>query len=177
MTLLVLELKPERLGPSVDDAEMWHSLADLKRPLLAYALTFVLAGTFWILQHRKFSLLSHTTLRHTWLTLAFLFAVTLLPLSISIWIPHLGRKPGILLYYANFAFIALTLLAGWIDALMTKLVNGDPALVRKLTQRLILLAVSAVAGAAVTVVDVQYGGIATALVLVFGRLWLKPARA
>ena len=86
------------------------------RPLVGYAIAFAVTGVFWSLHHRKFALLRHTNGLHSALTLAFLFSVTLLPLSISIYLQAMGTSRGQALYFGNFAFIALTLLASWLYA-------------------------------------------------------------
>jgi uncharacterized membrane protein len=175
MTLLVLEIKPEHLGPNATDAEVWSSIRELARPLAAYAFTFALTGAFWVTHHRKFMLISRTTIRHTFLTLAFLFAVSLLPLSISLWVPRLGRGPAILIYYANFALIALTLLISWFDALQSRLVSGEPAAVNTATVRITSIATGAVLGAIVAWFDVSAAGFAVIIGILGGRRLMKYA--
>ena len=124
MTLLVLEIKPE-IEPHATNEAMRHMLQGLVLPLLTYTLAFFLAGVFWNLHHRKFALLRHTNTLHTGLTLAFLFTVTLLPVSVSIYLKAKMNSLALVIYFGNFTLIALPLLASWLYAQRSGLV--DPA--------------------------------------------------
>lgn len=127
MTLLVLELKIDQLAPRATNSEIWSELAKLRRPLLAYAFAFAITGAFWLLQHRKFQLLAHTTVRHAWLTLAFLFWITLLPFTLSVWIRTMNQGAGLVLFFAHLTLVAATLFAGWIEARRSGLVVAESA--------------------------------------------------
>ena len=133
MTLLVLEIKPE-LEPFAGDEAVAHTLRALALPLLAYAFTFLISCIFWNLHHRKFTLLRHTNTRHTALTLVFLFAVTLLPVSISIYIRAKSSALAHVVYFGNFTLIAFSLLLSWLYARRAGL--ADPAFPGSLTRNL-----------------------------------------
>lgn len=174
LTLLVLELKPEHLVPHASNDEIWSALADLRRPLIGYAITFALAGMFWILQHRKFLLLSHSTTRHTWFTLLFLFWVSLLPFSVSFWVRTIDRLPGLILYYGNMTLIAASLLIGWLDAQHSGLAADAPVAVRRpLTFRISAMAVGCGLAAVVSCYVPQYSSFALLAVVIGSRLWLR----
>ncbi len=126
MTLLVLEIKPE-LEPHAGNEAVRHMLQTLAVPLLAFTLAFVITGIFWSLHHRKFSLLRHTNPLHTGLTLAFLFSVTLLPVSISIYLKAKSSPLAQAIYFGNFTLIALPLLLSWRYAQRAGLVDPERA--------------------------------------------------
>lgn len=140
MTLLVLEIKPE-LPLHADNDTVIHALRLLARPLLCYAFAFLLTGIFWSLHHRKFLLLHLTDTNHTTLTFIFLFGVTLLPFSLSIFLSSMNSNIAEALYFANFTFIAAILLAGWLYAQKAGLAVHDlPERIGKaLTQRMALM--------------------------------------
>ena len=133
MTLLVLEIKPE-LEPHAGNEAVAHTLRALASPLFAYAFTFLISCIFWNLHHRKFTLLRHTNAIHTTLTLVFLFAVTLLPVSISIYIRAKSSPLAHAVYFGNFTLIALPLLLSWLYARRAGLT--DPVSPLNLTQSL-----------------------------------------
>src|ERR1019366_3639880 len=137
MTLLVLELKPELPVHSNDEA-VAKVLRELVRPLLSYVFAFVLSGIFWSLHHRKFALLRHTDGPHTAFTLAFLFGITLLPLSVSIYLKALSSGLAQAVYFGNFAFIALALLTSWLYAKHAGLADlaSSPQIAAALTRRM-----------------------------------------
>ncbi len=136
LTLLVLEIKPD-MEPHADDEAVRHLLRTLVLPVLTFAVAFLISGVFWSLHHRKFALLRHTNTRHTSLTLAFLFAVTLLPVSISIYLHAKSSGLARAVYFANFTLIALLLLVSWLYAQRAGLAEtAQPADLRRLTQRM-----------------------------------------
>ena len=149
MTLLVLEIKPE-LPLHADNDTVIHALRLLARPLLCYAFAFLLTGIFWSLHHRKFLLLHLTDTNHTTLTFIFLFGVTLLPFSLSIFLSSMNSNIAESLYFANFTFIAAMLLAGWLYAQKAGLAVHDfPVRIgRSLTLRMATMAVSGLIGTA-----------------------------
>src|SRR3954468_6855213 len=81
MTLLVLELKLENVPPKATDAELLQGLAHNIRPLFGYALSFGLAGVFWVQQHRQLAMTHRSNAQHIAANLVLLFFVTLLPFS------------------------------------------------------------------------------------------------
>lgn len=141
MTLLVLEIKPE-LEPHPDNAAVVHTLQSLSQPVFTYAFAFLITCVFWLLHHRKFQLLRHTNALHTALTLVFLFFITLLPLSVSLYL-H-ARTSGLAqaVYFGNFTAIAFMLLASWIYAARAGLTDPEakPAARKTLTTRMVSLA-------------------------------------
>lgn len=142
MTLLVLEVRVEHLPPHATNAQVWEALFGLKRALLSYAIVFGFTGVFWLLQCRKFALLTQTSARQALLTLVFLFCVTLLPVSVSILIRSAtGEGAPTVIYYGNVLLIALALLLAWTDAR-----RGEPTLAHqtnpeadRLTRRIVAL--------------------------------------
>jgi TMEM175 potassium channel family protein len=77
ITLLVLNLEvPTVPGDELDDA-----LVDLIPSLIAYLLSFVLVGRFWIIHHRLFETLRAFDSRLMTLNLAFLTLIVLVPFA------------------------------------------------------------------------------------------------
>ena len=137
MTLLVLEIKPE-MEPHAGDEAVRHMLQALGLPVLTFAFAFLISCIFWNLHHRKFALLRHTNAVHTTLSLVFLFTVTLLPVSVSIYLHAKSSYLAQTIYYGNFTLIALPLLLSWLYARRAGLVDAtQPAeTVRRLTMRM-----------------------------------------
>ena len=151
MTLLVLEIKPELEAPGGEEA-VRHLLRHLILPVLTFAMAFFISGVFWQLHHRKFSLLRHTNPMHTGLTLCFLFTVTLLPISVSIFLHAKASGLAQAVYFGNFTLIALPLLLSWLYARRAGLADpADPTgMGAKLTRRIVtttLMGLLATAGA------------------------------
>jgi uncharacterized membrane protein len=77
ITLLVLNLEV----PSVPGEELGDALVDLIPSLIAYLLSFVLVGRFWIIHHRLFETLRAFDSRLMTLNLAFLTLIVLVPFA------------------------------------------------------------------------------------------------
>ena len=138
MTLLVLEIKPE-LEPHASNEAVRHMLRGLALPVLTYLFAFFLAAIFWNLHHRKFALLRHTNPLHTALTLAFLCSVTLVPVSVSIYLKSKATSLALAVYFGNFSLITLPLLASWLYAQRVGLTDTSrpAAEFKHLTQRMV----------------------------------------
>lgn len=171
LTLLVLELKLDHLPRHASDAEVWAALREIRGPLLGYAFSFVIVAVFWVLQDRKFALLTHTTIRHAIWTLAFLFGVTLMPFSASLYLRSMQSGVACGFYFATFAFIAAMLLGAWLDARRSGLVNAttDPAVVSRFTHRLVGIALANAVGAVVAYFQPTYGAVALVLAVALAR--------
>ena len=171
MTLLVLEIKPE-LPPHSDNTAVAHALHVLGLPLLSYGFAFFLTAIFWMLHHRKFLLLRLTDTPHTALTFAFLFGVSLLPFSLSIFLASMNSSIAEALYFANFTFIAATLLAGWVYAQQAGLTLVDyPFRIGKaLTQRMTLMTIAGLIGTAASYFSQRWIFLLLLGLMVWGRI-------
>ena len=138
MTLLVLEIKPE-MEPNAGAEAVRHMLQALGLPVLTFAFAFLISCIFWNLHHRKFALLRHTNAVYTALSLVFLFTVTLLPVSVSIYLHAKTSYLAQTVYYGNFTLIALPLLLSWLYARRAGLVDStqSPDIMRRLTMRML----------------------------------------
>ena len=117
MTLLVLELKPPELPRHAASAEIWHALLDHGPAFGGFALSFLLAGQFWILHHISFNYLRHANRALAMLTIPFLMFVSLLPFSTSMLTAFGLRNPiGLGFYLGNQFMLAALLAAQWLLA-------------------------------------------------------------
>ena len=117
MTLLVLELKPPDLPRHAASAEIWHALREHGLAFFGFALSFLIAGQFWILHHVSFNYLHRANRSLALLTIPFLMFVSLLPFSTSMLTAFTLRQPvGLLFYFGNQFMLALLLAAQWLLA-------------------------------------------------------------
>ena len=180
LTLLVLDLKLDHLPAHASNAEVKDALREALHPLIGYAFSFAITAAFWLLQHRKFSFLTHTTVRHTVWTLAFLFGISLIPFSVSIYLRSMQSGVASCAYFGNFTFIAAVLLGGWLDAQRSKLIasTATKATRDRFTQRLAGMTLAMAIGSVVAYFQPGYAGAALALVIVtIGRLTKTPPLA
>jgi uncharacterized membrane protein len=169
MTLLVLDLRGDFVRAITENNhQTWLALVALRHALLTYAVTFVLSGMFWIHQSRMLHLLTHTTVRHAWLTLLFLFWVTLLPLTFAV---GTHTFTGLIIYLGNMSLIALSLLIGWLDARWSRLIADENLrLHTALTLRISTLAAGCAAAMLATVFTPDWGWTAIVAIALPGRI-------
>lgn len=108
MTLLVLDL---RVPDDVDhtDKDLWHAVTQLAPNLGAYLLSFTMLGTFWLAQHTLMSFTDRTNRTFTWMQIAFLFVVTLLPFTASLLAEYVTVALAVGVYWLNLFLLGVTL--------------------------------------------------------------------
>lgn len=125
MTLLLLELH-------VPASELVHSEGDLRRALLAlapqlliYLMSFLTLGIFWVGQQTQLNHLDRSERHFTWIHLAFLFLVTLMPFSTRLLIEYIDFRTALLAYWANILLLGALLYASWGRARQAALIKSD----------------------------------------------------
>jgi uncharacterized membrane protein len=104
ITLLVLNLEvPTVPGDELDDA-----LVDLIPSLIAYLLSFVLVGRFWIIHHRLFETLRAFDSRLMTLNLAFLTLIVLVPFATELFDRYTQEPIAAAVLGATLGLAALT---------------------------------------------------------------------
>ena len=131
MTLLLLELHvPDKLQIH-SEAELRHALLPLLPNLLVYLMSFITLGIFWVGQQTQLNHLKSSERHLTWLHMAFLFAVTLLPFSTRLLVDFIHLKTALLAYWGNIFLLGLTLYACWGRAVRVGMVDDAVSLVVK----------------------------------------------
>jgi uncharacterized membrane protein len=112
ITLLVLEIRLPTPTESVKDAELLSKLLGLWQSYMAYVLSFLVIGTFWIGHHRKFHFIRRTDPMLIRLNLLFLMVVAFVPFPSAIISEYSGRTATI--FYAIIMMLAsLCMAAIW----------------------------------------------------------------
>jgi uncharacterized membrane protein len=97
MTLLVLELAvPVMHGAS--NVELTQALAGMWPKFLAYTLSFLVLGVFWLIHHFIFDNITYYDARLAWLNILFLLFVALVPFTTSLLGEYLLEKTPAIIY-------------------------------------------------------------------------------
>lgn len=147
MTILVLELKL----PSVhSNAELWIAMKDLCFTLFLYAISFLLAGVYWVGHRNLFNMMKRVNITTIWINIGFLMLASLIPFAASL-LGHYSEYPLALQGYGLLLFM----LASY-RLFMYVYVTGNPQLlfhpVSKITRRnviMVMLAAPALFGLSV----------------------------
>jgi len=142
MTLLVLDIHAPAAHAIHSEDDLWLALRQLAPRLLVYLMSFVTLGIFWIGQQTQFNQLAQSDRHLTWIHIAFLALVSVMPFSTSLLAEFIEFRLALLLYWANILFLGLILYVSWRYAASAGLVQSDSDEIRCAIERRILIAQS-----------------------------------
>jgi uncharacterized membrane protein len=125
MTILVLDLHAPAVEAVHSEADLWQGLIALGPRLLVYFMSFLTLGIFWIGQQTQLNHLARSNRDLTWIHLAFLFAVTLMPFSTTLIAEFLAYRVALIVYWLNILLLGVTLYASWRCAVGSGLLKDD----------------------------------------------------
>lgn len=125
MTLLVLDLHVPASELVHSDGDLWRALAAMSPQLLVYLMSFVTLGIFWVGQQTQLNHLEHSNRDLTWIHLAFLAAVTLMPFSTRLLAEFISYRTALLVYWSNILVPGILLYLSWGRATRAGLVKQD----------------------------------------------------
>jgi TMEM175 potassium channel family protein len=113
MTLLVLDLKIPPSAAINSEHDLWRTLVALSPRLLTYLMSFLTLGIFWVGHQTGVSHYARSNRHLTWLSLAFLCAVALMPFSTALLAEHIRLRLALLVYWFNLVLLGGLLFASW----------------------------------------------------------------
>jgi uncharacterized membrane protein len=125
MTLLMLDLRVPVTDLIHGEGDLWHALVSLAPNLLAYVMSFMTLGIFWVGQQTQLNKLDRSDRDFAWIHLTFLFAVTLLPFSTKLLAAFITYRVALIVYWLNVVALGATLFWSWRHARGRKLVRAD----------------------------------------------------
>jgi uncharacterized membrane protein len=140
MTLLVLDLKVPASRAILTDQALLAALGDLAPRLVVYLMSFLTLGIFWVGQQTQINQLARSDRHLTWIHLAFLFAISLMPFSTALMAEFIELRTALLLYWLNVFALGGLLFAAWRYATRNKLVQADVTAVvdRSVVRRIVV---------------------------------------
>lgn len=142
MTLLVLDIHAPAAHTIHGEAGLWQALQGLAPRLAVYLLSFMTLGIFWIGQQTQFNQLTQSDRHLTWIHLAFLALVSIMPFSTALLAEFIELRVALLIYWGTILFLGLILYVSWRYAARAGLVEADSNEVRCAIERRILIAQS-----------------------------------
>ena len=124
LTLLVLDLRPP-VAAIASERDLWHALLALGPQLLAYLMTFMTLGIFWLGQQTQLNCLDRTNRDLTWIHLGFLLTITLMPFSTALLAHYITYRLAVGVYWFNILLSGVGLFASWRYARRCGVVNAE----------------------------------------------------
>ncbi len=155
MTLLVLDLHAPAAEAIHGERDLLAALWLLAPRLLVYMLSFLTLGIFWLGQQTQLNFVERGDRNLSWIHIAFLFAVTLMPFSTGLMAEFIEYRAALVLYWLNIVALGALLYASWgyltrARLLKPSLPDGAAAAV---CRRILLAQALYAAGAALCVVS------------------------
>jgi len=140
MTLLLLELHVPAKELVHSEGALRHALVLLAPQLLVYLMSFLTLGIFWVGQQTQLNHLERSERHFTWLHLAFLFLVTLMPFSTRLLIEFVTFRTALIAYWANILLLGVLLYLSWGCATHAALIKNDtpPEVPRAICRRILI---------------------------------------
>ena len=113
MTLLLLGLDVPDPAVFKTESALLHELATKLPMLLVYLMSFLTLGIFWVGQQTQLNHLDRSDRHLTWIHLAVLFAVTIVPFSTRLLASFVGMRSALLVYWANIFVIGALFYGSW----------------------------------------------------------------
>ena len=113
MTLLVLDLHVPATELIHSQGELWHTLAEAVPQLVSYIVSFITLGIFWNGQQAQLNSFERSDRHLSWIHLAFLFAVTIMPFSTRLLAGYITYRSVLIAYWANILLLGAVLFVSW----------------------------------------------------------------
>lgn len=137
MTLLVLDLRVP-MGNALHSQEplwasgalsseqvVWGVLVKLGPSVLTFLTGFLTLGMFWVGQQTQLNHLATSDRSLTWIHLAFLTAVALMPFSTALLSQYITYRFAVVVYWLNLLLLGIVLLVGWRYAVGAGLIREE----------------------------------------------------
>ena len=141
MTLLVLDLHTPVIKELGDEPALWAALVKLAPNLLTYFLSFMTLGIFWVGQQTQLNHFARSNRHLTWIHLAFLLLVSLMPFSTSLLASNITFRVALVEYWLNVLLLGAVLFASLRYAWRARLVKEEMTKeIRAASERRIIIA-------------------------------------
>jgi uncharacterized membrane protein len=125
ITFMAITINIPNLAQNLTQAQVIDKLSESLPEFEIYVISFFMIGIYWIAYHQIFNHIVGSHQITTWLTLVFLFFITLIPLATNMQIGY-GSYQIVFVLYALVLTIAGALLTIiWLHATKNKLINQN----------------------------------------------------
>ena len=125
ITFMAISIQIPNLAQNLTQTQVINRLVELVPEFEIYVISFFVIGIYWIAYHQIFNHMVGSHYIITWLTLIFLFFITLIPFATNLQIGY-GSYQIVFILYALVLTIAGSLLTiTWLYATKNKLIHEN----------------------------------------------------
>lgn len=125
MTLLVLDLRVPVADAIHSEQGLRHALLGLAPNALTWVMSFLTLGIFWVGQHTQLTQIKHSERSLTWIHLAFLLMVTLVPFSTELLAAFITYRTALFIYWLNIVGLGAGHYWSWAYVRRANLIKDD----------------------------------------------------
>ena len=124
ITFMAISIDIPNLAQNLTQAQVIDKLLESIPEFEIYAISFFVIGVYWIAYHQIFNQIVNSDMTVTWLTLIFLFFITLIPFATNMQIGF-GYPILFVLFALVLAMAGALLTITWLHATKNKLIDKD----------------------------------------------------
>lgn len=128
MTLLVLDVKVPSADVIHSNGQLLAMLADRAPNMLAYVMSFLTLGIFWMAQGTQLSQCEQSDKVMTWIHILYLMFVAIMPFSTGLLAEFMEYRAAVICYWANLLLLGAALFASIRHAKAAQLLKADALL-------------------------------------------------
>ena len=98
LTLLVLDLRVPAAEAVHTERDLWLALVALAPRLVPFLMTFMTCGILWVGQQTQLNLFARADRNLTWIHIAFLLVITLMPFSTALLAQFITYRAALAVY-------------------------------------------------------------------------------
>jgi uncharacterized membrane protein len=158
-TVLVLDFRSPEPADIHSEAELMSALLASSHRLMPWLLSLLTLGIFWVAQQTELSHLARSNRDLTWLHLAFLALITVLPFTTRLLADFFTYRVAFLIYWFNIFILGAAVYTTSTYAVRAKLIRDDapPELLTGFRRRIFIAQSLYAAGALVGLLNVPLG--------------------
>jgi TMEM175 potassium channel family protein len=124
ITFMAISIAIPNLAQNLNQTQVIDKLLESISEFEIYAISFFVIGVYWISYHQIFNQIVNSNTTVTWLTLIFLFFITLIPLATNLQIGF-GYPILFVLFALVLAIAGALLTIIWLHAVKNKLIDQN----------------------------------------------------
>ena len=158
MTLLVLNLHTPETQAVHSEQQLWQAMVALMPQLIMFAMSFLTLGIFWTGQQTQLNHIAHTDRHLTWIHIAFLFGISMIPFSTQLLASFITYRLALVIYWINVLMLGMILYTSWRYAIGAKLMKDDisPIVDHLIRRRIVIAQILYAFGASLCVIDTYF---------------------
>src|SRR5918912_4642519 len=123
ITFMAISIDIPNLAQNLTQTQVIDKLLESIPEFEIYVISFFLIGIYWIVYHQIFNNIIGSHYITTWVTLIFLFFITLIPLATNLQVGYGHYQIVFVLYALALAIVGALLTITWLHATKNKLID------------------------------------------------------